>query len=1037
MAVKSHSPDPTRNMNPSLFSTILENSPSGESRKRGHSKEILSGTNEQDEEESSALDLPEAKKQHSSPAAAAPVVSKRPPFPFAVPRALARTAKSNGHTRTSSSTLNPFASEFVFRPPVSAPKLESVPKEFSPVHLQQSSKSLFNVLAPEFNPSKPPANSSSGSVFPSSKGTLFPAATLQLKPPTIFIKPSPTKKILPIKKPGDATPNDDVETPADDFSEEDIPSPPTVSDTHADTISPEPSNVPSIAVTNPAGKQSIQEDESTETLSDSFSDAPLPLKKLRQTRSATPTPIRRAFKSQLRKTTSDDSPEREFNGYPAFWEQRLLKSEQKAERDRPLSAKGSIAKSLADELFGSDDSVADKENREKGYGSGYSDEETKEDKMRKMYRFASRQSTAQLERLVANRLQPVLKGLEDLQLGIQKLSTKDKEDRSKEAASDADDEDDEIAKKPGLLGMDRIKSAVIEALRQEKELFTPPIIDRSAADKELQNLRSIIDNLKSKLLDSEDNLDREERRRADLEHRTETLSRDLIQSERELDSRSDQLRKFETDLRDLQKSHDAAQRGWDEEKHARSKLDEIIKNIRSSLGQLTDKNAKLTLEVSSLQSLSSSQKDDISSLREEVSKARGENGKLSRERIRLEREIEDERTRFSNLQNELMETGKAVADQETRWREELSAEKLRVHSLERSLADEERRVKKMEEECDKLSKIAEERGKLKAMVEATVVRERSLEIAKEALERRVYTAKVASEGRVRLEKDMTAQFDRERHALNKEIVSLKAAIETLQAEKAQEALVYEREKAAVASQTTKIESLGQEIRQVTQKGLEREAVLKATKRQLEESQAQVEALRNEISTLRQRLDSKDAKLESLHEIGEAARLEIVEKDKHIVQLEFIIASTTSPTKRARDDQTDLKLQRRDKEILRLREMMAALIRDNDDLLSQSADNVPLDFHRKYIAMKNILRAEKERRKGLEKDLARAIARDTLNKEDVGRTPGSRSVVSLFDTPSSAIRGLDTPVSLKDTPLSVRGFGGGEDTPLKGRGVLFE
>ena len=74
---------------------------------------------------------------------------------------------------------------------------------------------------------------------------------------------------------------------------------------------------------------------------------------------------------------------------------------------------------------------------------------------------------------------------------------------------------------------------------------------------------------------------------------------------------------------------------------------------------------------------------------------------------------------------------------------------------------------------------------------------------------------------------------------------------------------------------------------------------------------------------------------------------------------------------------------------------------------------------------------------MEKDLARAIARDTLNKEDVGRTPGSRSVVSLFDTPSSAIRGLDTPVSLKDTPLSVRGFGGGEDTPLKGRGVLFE
>lgn len=281
------------------------------------------------------------------------------------------------------------------------------------------------------------------------------------------------------------------------------------------------------------------------------------------------------------------------------------------------------------------------------------------------------------------------------------------------------------------------------------------------------------------------------------------------------------------------------------------------------------------------------------------------------------------------------------------------------------------------------------------------------------------------------------QFERERDAFYAEIAALKTAVETLQAEKVQSAVIYEREKAALASQTAKIESLDREIRQVTQTGLERESVLKTAKQQLEESQSQIESLRKDISTLRQRLDTKDAKLESLHEIGEAARVEVVEKDKHIVQLEFIIASTTSPTKKSRDDQTDLKLQRRDKEILRLREMMAALIRDNDDLIAQTGDSVPLDHHRKYIAMKNVLRAEKERRKGLEKELARAMARNASNKEEVGRTPGSRSVVTMFDTPSSTVGGLDTPVSLKDTPLSVRGFGGGEDTPLKGRGVLVE
>jgi structural maintenance of chromosome 4 len=454
---------------------------------------------------------------------------------------------------------------------------------------------------------------------------------------------------------------------------------------------------------------------------------------------------------------------------------------------------------------------------------------------------------------------------------------------------------------------------------------------------------------------------------------------------------------------------------------------------------MTDKNSKLSQEVSTLQSVTVSQKDDISSLREEISKARGDNGKLSRERTQLKREVEDERARFANLQNELMETGRAVAEQETRWREELSAEKLRVQSLERSLADEERRIKKMEEECDKLGKIAEERGKLKAMVEASVSRERHLEIVREKLEKRVYAAeaqvKVAQEERARFEKEESTRSHRDREMLNQEIASLRGFVNKVQDEKSQIAVLYERERANFELQSVMIESLGRETKQVTQTGMEREKLLEAATRDLKESQSQVVALRQEITSLREKMDKKDVQTDSLRDVADAARADVVKKDKQIVDLEFIIASTTSPTKKSRDDEANLKLQRREKEILRLREMMAALIRDNEELIAQSNEVIVPEQQKKYIAMKNVLRAENLRRKALERELARALTKNSSSQEDVGRTPGAKSIVSFYDTPGSVVGGLDTPVSLKDTPVSMRGFGGAEDTPLKGKGVL--
>jgi hypothetical protein len=115
--------------------------------------------------------------------------------------------------------------------------------------------------------------------------------------------------------------------------------------------------------------------------------------------------------------------------------------------------------------------------------------------------------------------------------------------------------------------------------------------------------------------------------------------------------------------------------------------------------------------------------------------------------------------------------------------------------------------------------------------------------------------------------------------------------------------------------------------------------------------------------------------------------------------------------------------------------MASLLQDNEDLVSQSKEIVAPEQQKKYTVMKNILRAERERRKGLERELARALAK--TSKDDNGPTPGSRTAGSVFDTPASVPGGLDTPVSLNETPGSLRGYGIGEETPLKGKGFFVE
>jgi predicted RNase H-like nuclease (RuvC/YqgF family) len=1058
----------------------IQNSPSA--RKRAHSAEDL-GPNSLEQETTD--DPPNTKKQIPSPMAPPLTAPKRPPFPFAVPKAISKTTQSSTHSRTTSSSLNPFATEFVFRPPKSAPTLESVPREFSPIHLQQSSRSLFNVFAPEFNPSNTAARIFKNSELPNDKTTVF--SNTKQPESSLFIKPSPTKKAIPIVPPVDGNgssldnPNE-IENNHDDEPSTDktLSSPEKLTD---DDDAP---------LSNPFKKQPVgrieEEQESavddSEEITDFDIDYASPLKpssvngtrprtkgqhensvsssssgqalenhlsipRINKPHSVPRRPVNTKAKIEMDREPPyldiKSSPDHEFNGYPSFWEQRLLNSEQKARRDRPLVPHGTIARNLANELLDkedeNEDNVSDdKENRIMQDVEEYSTDETEESVLGSMKKtgriglIARRNSTVQVEMIIKERLQPVLRGLEIVQVGLQRLSGRDKEERRKEQGSDADDEDDEMTvRKPGSLAIERIKNAVMEALRQEKDIFaTPPVVvDRSA------ELKSVIDSLKSKLLDAEATLDREERRRIDAERRNELLSRDLTQFEHNLESKTHQLEEYESEVKELRKSYDHAKRGWDNERHTSEKLDEVIKGIRSSLGQMTDKNSKLSQEVLSLQSLTSSQKDDISSLREEISKARGENGKLGRERNKLEREIEDERTRFTNLQNELMETGKAIAEQETRWREELSTEKLRVQSLERSLSDEERRFKKMEEECEKLSKIAEERGKLKAMVEASVARERNLEGIKEVLEKRLYSAEarenVAHEGRVRREKEAVIQFHKEKDSLNSEISSLQANLKILQEERTKASIIYGRERSDLAVQSEKIESLGRELQQAIQNNVDKDKLIESLSRQLEESQSAINSVRKEITTLRETMDKKDERLESLREIVDTSRADIAQKEKLILELEFVIASTTSPTQKSRDDQSYLKLQKREKEILRLRALMAALLQDNEDLLAQSTECLLPDQQKKYNVMKNILRAERERRKAVEKELARASAKNSLN--DISRTPGSRNGGgSIFETPAS---GLDTPVSLNDAFESSRGFSIGEDTPLKGKGAFIE
>lgn len=1047
------------------------------------------------------------KRQVPSPIAAAPTVSKRPPFPFAVPRAFNRANQSAAHTQTMSSTLNPFATEFVFRPQQSAPKFGSIAKEFSPVRLQESSRSLFNVFAPEFNPSKSGSNIFRSSGFSMGKGTLFPKPENQAQQ-SMFVKPSPTKKVIPIVKPIDEEFDDEVsgdEESDGNVMKEAVNEVPSSSEpinddgrlsSHQSSQNPfeeesddendaedeadyeiteELSTLEPMSDDEPGGinqrKQSsdnIANDVSTpesprsnnnaasgrlfyndlDSSSEEISDYELGrVDGFKRHRSITPRP-RHVNSEPPMRTVSLELNAAEFNGYPAFWEEHLLKSEQKTKRDRLLNSRASVARNLTNEFIddGSDEH-SDKENRvlrdPDNEASDQSEEsvlESMRGKMSRMHLYA-RQNLAPRERMnISIQLQRLLEGLEAVQLGLENLSDVVKEEKGNDPGNDADDEYNETSiKNSSVLDLEGVKVAVVEALRQEKDLFaTSPVVDRTA---EVRDLKSTIDGLKSKLLDAKDNFDREERRRTEAERLNEQLSRDLTQFEQNLDLKVEQIKTFESEMIELQKNRDQAKAGWDEEKRTREKLDEVITGIRSSVGQLTDKNSKLSQEISTLRSLITSQKDEISNLREEISKARGENGKLVCERSKLERDIEDERNRFANLQSELMETGKAVAEQETRWREELAAEKLRVQGLERNLADEERRVKKMEEECERLTKIAEERGRLKAIVEASVAREQSLQTAKEVLERRVYTAEArwnaSQEERTRLEKERSIQFGKEKESLNGEILSLRALVKSLREEMMQRHINSEREKMKITAQSEKIDSLGRELRQANQVSVEREKAIESSSRDLKENQSQIASLRKEIASLRDGIEKKDTQLESLREAATAARSSIAEKDKYILELEFIIASTPSPTKISRDDGVYSRLQKREKELLRLRELMGALLRDNEDLLDHQTETLAPEQQKKYNAMKNILRAERERKKALERELARVLAKNSSVSEDLGQMPGSRVTEGVFDTPASAVGGLDTPVSLNDTPGSSRGFDATVDTPLKGKRVLIQ
>src|ERR1700721_752347 len=174
MAVKSEDSPQHRTSHPSLDPP----SPSS-NKKRSHAGESTALTISEDEF------TKDVKRQHASPKTT--TIQKRPPFPFAVPR-VPRLNKPS-HARVASN-LNPFASEFVFRHAQPVSTLNPHVKEYSPVHLQQSSKSLFNVFAPEFNPPGNPNALSNTSLFPKVRGD------------AVFSKPSQTKKPIPIKKPG-------------------------------------------------------------------------------------------------------------------------------------------------------------------------------------------------------------------------------------------------------------------------------------------------------------------------------------------------------------------------------------------------------------------------------------------------------------------------------------------------------------------------------------------------------------------------------------------------------------------------------------------------------------------------------------------------------------------------------------------------------------------------------------------------------------------------------------------------------------------
>ena len=510
VAVKGASPADV-NRRPSRMAMLAAISPSANKKRAHETEDGVTMTLNREETQ----DIPNTKKQAPSPMTTSPPASKRPPFPFAVPR-LPKASHSTEHHQSISSSLNPFATEFVFRPPQSAPKLGSVPKEFSPVQLQQSSRSLFNVFAPEFNPSRPITNIFGNSGFSMNNATLFPNS-IKHGESSLFIKPSPTKKVIPIVPPVNKEAASDTEDENHD----------PVQEQPRDTVaSPEPLTDDDISLSNPCEKQSVQQKEDTEeSLFEEYSSDSLEQTKRAQegpqdennTENAsvggsssingvTPTrlqtkghklksefstetdsdnddssqsnmhlsasrPVNANNKTRMiyeQVTIDDTSPDKEFNGYPSFWEQRLLKSEQKAKRDRPLTPHGPIARNLANELLDqedeSDDLSNDKENRILPDPEEYSSDDdsvlgSRAQKIVRTNLVERHRNAARVELIVKERLQPVLKGLEAVQLGIQRLSARDKEERRKEQGSDADDEDDEITvKKPSLLGIERIKN---------------------------------------------------------------------------------------------------------------------------------------------------------------------------------------------------------------------------------------------------------------------------------------------------------------------------------------------------------------------------------------------------------------------------------------------------------------------------------------------------------------------------------------------------------------------------------------------------